>query len=84
MTLANFAEKNHQLFWSTKNYSNLSKAAVVEGVLNFGDMSDVKELCKLLGIKEVSNIFSKQIKGKRVNYRPEVVNYFQLYFKKYA
>lgn len=84
MTISDFVRKRKYLFWSTRNYDGLSKEAVVEGVLNYGDMNDVRELISLLGIKEVSKIFHEQINRPRINYRPEVKNYFKLYFQKYA
>ena len=84
MTIGDFVKKRKHLFWSTKNYDGLSKEAVVEGVLNYGDMNDVRELIALLGIQEVAKIFRENINRARINYRPEVVNYFQLYFQKYA
>lgn len=87
MTIGNFVRKRKYLFWSTKNYDGLSNEAVVEGILNYGDMDDVKELISLLGMQEVSKIFhekSKKSKMGRQNYRPEIINYFNLYFNKYA
>jgi len=84
MTIGDFVKKRKHLFWSTKNYDGLSKEAVVEGVLNYGDMNDVRELIALLGIQEVAKIFRENTNRARINYRPEVVNYFQLYFQKYA
>ena len=84
MNISDFVRKKKHLFWSTKNYDGLSKEAVVEGVLNYGDMDDVRELVALLGMKEVAKIFYENTNRARVNYRPEVVNYFQLYFQKYA
>ncbi len=42
------------------------------------------ELAKFLGIKKVAHIFRSKIKNERNNYRPEIKNYFQLYFNKYA
>lgn len=87
MTLGDFVRKRKYLFWSTKNYDGLSKAAVVEGILNYGNMDDVRKLITLLGIKEVAKIFrekSKKSKMGRQNYFPEVINYFNLYFNKYA
>jgi len=47
-------------------------------------MNDVRELIALLGIQEVAKIFRENTNRARINYRPEVVNYFQLYFQKYA
>lgn len=84
MTIGEFVRKRKYLFWSTKNYDGLSNEVIVENVLNYGDMKDFKELISLLGIQKVAKIFNEQIKRPRINYRPEVKNYFQLYFQKYA
>lgn len=84
MTIGDFVRKRKYLFWSTRNYDGLSPGAVVEAVLNYGDMNDVRELVALLGIQEVAKIFHENTNRVRVNYRPEVVNYFRLYFQKYA
>ena len=84
MNLGDFVRKRKYLFWSTKNYDGLSKRVVVEGVLNYGDMNDVRELITLLGIQQVAKIFYENTNRPRINYRPEVKNYFQLYFQKYA
>lgn len=85
MTMGDFVRQRKQLFWSTKNYDGLSKAAVVEAILNYGDMDDVRELIALLGMKETAKIFREHTTNRmRINYRPEIVNYFQFYFAKYA
>ena len=84
MTIQNFIKKRPYLVWYTKNFDNLSKEAIVEAVLNYGDFKDVKEMIGILGIKKVSSIFNKQIKRKRNNYYPQIKNYFRLYFEKYA
>lgn len=84
MTTADFVRKRKYLFWSTKNYDGLSNGAIVEAVLNYGDMSDVRELIELLGIQEVAKIFRENTNRPRINYDPKIVNYFSLYFKKYA
>ncbi|MFH1894488.1 MAG: hypothetical protein ABH813_01130 [Patescibacteria group bacterium] len=84
MTLNSFIKKKSYLFWSTKNYDNLSKEAVVEAVLNYGDFDDVKKIIKILGLKKTAEIFNKQMGRKRVNYDPKIANYFSLYFKRYA
>lgn len=84
MTIGDFVKKRKYLFWSTKNYDGLSKEAVVEGILNYGDMNDVRELIALLGIQEVAKIFRENTNRLRINYDPKIVNYFSLYFQKYA
>ncbi|MDO8655530.1 MAG: hypothetical protein Q7R48_03960 [bacterium] len=84
MTVGDFVKKRKHLFWSTKNYDGLSNAAVVEGVLNYGDMDDVRELLSFMGIQEVAKTFRENTNRARVNYDPKIVNYFKLYFQKYA
>lgn len=87
MTIGDFVRKRKHLFWSTKNYDGLSNGAVVEAILNYGDMNDVRELINLLGMQKVAKIFrekSKKSKAGRQNYCSEVISYFNLYFNKYA
>ena len=84
MTISNFIKERPYLVWGTRNYGNLSEEAIVENVLNYGDIDDVKEMFSILGIKKSAIIFKKQISQKRNNYRPKIKNYFNLYFKKYA
>lgn len=84
MTLVDFIKKRQYLVWYTKDFKNLSPEAITEAILNYGDFDDVKELISILGIKKVAAIFRKQLKQKRCNYRPEIKNYFRLYFNKYA
>ena len=62
----------------------MSEESIVDGVLNYGDFDDFKILTQILGIKKIADIFFQQIKNKRNNYRPEIKNYFKLYFEKYA
>lgn len=84
MTIQNFIKRRPYLIWYTKNFENLSDDVIVESVLNFGDFKDVKEMISILGIEKAASIFGKGIRKRRNNYRPEIKNYFQLYFKKYA
>lgn len=84
MTVQNFIKKRPYLVWSVQNYQNLSEEAIVEAVLNYGDFDDVKKLISLLGLKKTAEIFRKDSRRTRSNYRPNIKNYFNLYFKKYA
>jgi len=84
MKINDFIKKRPYLVWGTRNYDNLSEEAIVENVLNYGDIDDVKEMFSILGVKKSAIIFKKQISQKRNNYRPKIKNYFNLYFKKYA
>jgi len=70
--------------WYIKDLEHVSEASIVEHVLNYGDWDDVEKMIKILTIKKVARIFRKQIKMQRCNYRPQIKNYFKLYFDKYA
>lgn len=84
MTLNAFIKKRPYLIWYEAEPETLSEKAIVEAVLNYGDFEDIRKLIALLGIERVAAIFKSQIKRKRMNYDPKIVNYFKLYFKKYA
>ena len=82
-----FIKERRHLIWYTKNWEGLNDEAIVEAVLNYGQWDDVQKMISILGIQRVAEVFKKGIKlGKmnRTNYRPEIKNYFQLYFDKYA
>lgn len=84
MQLGAFIKKRPYLIWYTRNYEGLSPESIVEAVLNYGDWDDFQKLVKILGIKKIASIFRKESRRRRCNYRPEIKNYFQLYFYKYA
>jgi len=85
--IKNFINERHELFWYIKNdkKENIPIEFLTETILNYGNEKDVKKLFELIGIKKTAEIFYKATgKNRRINYFPEVVNYFNLYFKKYA
>lgn len=84
MTINEFIKKRPYLVWYTENYEHLSVEAIVEAVLNYGNWDDVIKMFAILGIKKTAEIFRKQIKRKRSNYRSEIKNYFRFYFEKHA
>ena len=84
MNIHQFIKKRSYLFWYIKDLDKLSESSIVEHVLNYGDWSDVQKMIKILGLKKTAKIFQKKSAQKRSNYRPEIKNYFQLYFRKYA
>jgi hypothetical protein len=83
-TINSFIRQRPYLVWSTKNYDGLSEEAIVEAVLNYGNFKDVKEMIGILGMERTAEIFRKEAIKKRCNLRPEIKNYFQLFFNKYA
>ena len=87
MTIHDFIKKRKYLIWWVKDHDTLNDEAVLEATLNYGDWDDVQTLIKIIGIKKAAQIFrekSRPSKMGRQNYFPEVVNYFNLYFDKYA
>jgi len=82
--LKKFMKARKFLAWYVKEPENLPVESIIEHTLNYGDWDDVQKLIKIIGIKKMAEIFKKQISGFRTNYRPEVSNYFRLYFNKYA
>lgn len=84
--LYDFISNRGHLIWYVKDYRALSEESVVEATLNYGNWDDVQKLIGILGIERVAAIFRKQMATgrQRGNYYPDVVNYFNLYFNKYA
>ena len=72
------------MFWYVKDPTKVSDEALVEAVLNLGDWDDVQKLEKLMGIKKMAEIFEKDTNRPRVNYDKKIINYFRLYFARYA
>lgn len=82
--MKNFIHEHRALWWSMSNddLDALSLASVVETVLNYGNESVVSELFRIMSIEKVAHIFKEGIRGRRVNYFPEVIEYFKNYFRK--
>ena len=68
------------LWWWVHDRQRLSLGSVIEGVLAFGDMDDVRKLFFLVGREKVKEVFFQQISGRRCNYRPQTVNFFKKVF----
>lgn len=82
--LRQFIKNKPYLVWSTKNYDNLSEKAIIESILNYGNWDDYLFLENTLGIYKLNTVFNNLISQKRVNLRPQTINYFSNYFKAYA
>lgn len=81
-----FIQENSNLFWYTPEdkKKDISPELMIETILNYGSVQDVKKLIKILGIKKMAAIFFSAKGRKKLNYYPEIYNYFNLFFKKYA
>jgi len=81
-----FIEDHGCLFWYTPapKGENVTDELLVETILNYGSWEDVLELFNVMGLKNVATVFRGMTGRKKLNYFPEIHNYFNLYFKKYA
>ncbi len=84
MKLKDLIKKNKELVWYVKDTDSLSDWAIMEAFLNYGEWKDVMQMIDILGMKKAAKLFRSKIKQKRCNLRPEIKNYFTLYFNKYA
>ena len=89
MDIHQFIKERPYLIWyvSKENLGKLNDESIVEHVLNYGNWDDVQKMIEILGMKRVAEIFRRKSasdKFGRQNYRPEIKNYFNLYFNKHA
>ena len=79
-----FIEDHDCRFWYTPapKGENVTDELLVETILNYGSWEDVQELFNVMGLKNVATVFGGMIGRKKLNYFPEIHNYFNLYFKK--
>ena len=87
--LKDYIDQRQDLFWYTPAPKNekVSDDLLVETILNYGTMDDVRELFRVMGIKNVAQIFFKAInqsERRKNNYFELTVNYFTLLFNRYA
>jgi len=81
-----YIRENGHLFWYTheNRKEDISHEFLVETILNYGNLNQIRSLIDILGKKEVSEIFFNAAGRKKLNYFPEIYNFFSLYFKRHA
>ena len=84
-----FIEDNQHLFWYSPapKGETVSDELLVEMVLNYGDMNQLRCLFAVMGINGVSKIFFDSIaksERRKDNYYELTLNYFTLLFNRYA
>lgn len=85
--LKHFIRQHSPLWWWVPEAAkeNLSLSAVVEALLIYGSIEDIKNLFGIVGIKKAAAIFYESTKDRqRSNYPPEIKNFFKLYFERHA
>ncbi len=81
-----FIQRHSGLFWYTPEdkKEEISEEFLVETILNYGDLVDINDLINIMGINSVANTFFKAEGRKKLNYYPEIYNFFNLVFNKYV
>ena len=81
-----FIQKHSNLFWyiPKDKKEDISEDVLVEFILNYGTLNDVTELFRIMGIHKVAQVFFRATGRKKLNYFPEIYNYFSLFFNKHA
>ena len=86
MTRAEYIAQHASLFWYTPKAKKdeISDSLLVETILNYGTMDDVKALFDLMGIEKVADIFFSAKGRQKLNYFPQIYNFFTLVFNRYV
>ena len=86
MTRADYIAQHASLFWYTPEAkkSEISDSLLVETILNYGTMDDVKALFDLMGIEKVADVFFSAKGRQKLNYFPQIYNFFTLVFNRYV
>lgn len=81
-----FIREHSDLFWYTPGdkKENISLEYLVETVLNYGSLNEVKTLTRIIGIQKIAQIFFSIEGRKKLNYYPEIYNFFSLLFSRYT
>lgn len=84
--LKDFIYQNKSLFWYIPESSldSISQELLLESILNYCTLDEIKKFFEIFGISNAANVF-RNLKGReKLNYKPEVYNYFNLVFDRYV
>ena len=81
-----YIQEHQALFWYSPEdkRETVSDELLVETLINYGTWEDIHKLFDVMGIKNVAAIFREMKGRKSLNIYPELRNYFELYFDRYA
>jgi len=88
-SIKDFIRQHAELFWYSPDDKgeSVTDALLVEQILNYGSLEDVKELFQVMGVNRVAEVFFESIsqsERRKNNYSPITVNYFTLLFDRYV
>lgn len=81
-----FILSHSNLFWYTPEEKkiHISKDLLLETILNYGTLKDSLTLIDLIGNDNTIKILKKAKGRRKLNYYPEIYNFFTLYLSKNA
>jgi len=82
--IINFINAHSNLFWYTpeEKKEHISTELLLETILNYGTLRDSLILIDLIGHRNALQILKKAKGRKKMNYYPEIYNFFTLYLNK--
>lgn len=84
--LKEFIKDHSKLFWYTpeEKKEEISLELLLETILNYGSLKDSLQLIKMIGTEESLRILTMAEGRKKMNYYPEIFNFFTLYLSRNA
>ena len=81
-----FINEHRDLFWYSPadKKEEINKELLIETIFNYCDLDDIKRLIDILGIEQLTEIFYSLSGRKKLNYYPEMYNFFSVLIKRYA
>jgi hypothetical protein len=81
-----YIKNRSSLFWyiPENKKEDISNELLIETIFNYGSLADAKELFEVMGIEKVAKVFLGLEGRKKMNYYPEIYNFFSLILKQYA
>ena len=81
-----YIRERGDLFWYSPEDKGetVSDELLVEHILNYGTMEDVRELFNVMGLQRVAEVFRGMTGRKALNFFPEIWNFFNLFFMRHA
>lgn len=76
-----FIREHSELFWYTPEdkKEEISEDLLLETIFNYGTLDDSLQLIDLIGNNKTLQILQRAKGRKKMNYYPEIYNFFRLY-----
>ena len=81
-----FIKARSNLFWYTpkENKEEISLELLMETIFNYGSLKDSLQLIEMIGSDKTLRILKRAEGRKKMNYYPEIYNFFTLYLSRNA